>query len=142
MRPISMAAALLILVTAAPGWAQQPTTQTAAREKGPIRGFVYSGRLADGDGPVRWADYPVVSHVFSGSPAAAAGLRVGDAILRANGRDGTETEGYRGGGVGSTYTLVVQRGFQEVEISFVLIEPTWLASEWAPPAGSHTTRRP
>lgn len=103
--------------------------------RGAILGFVYSGRPDDGR-EMRWADYPVVSHVFSGSPAQAAGLRAGDAILRVNGRDGTEMTAYHNRHVGKTYTLVVQRGLREVEITFTLVEPTWPASEWTPPAGS------
>jgi S1-C subfamily serine protease len=137
---ICVATALVLLAAADPGHAQQAASRgVAGVEKGPPRGFVYEGRPTDGD-PPRWADFPVVRHVFSGSPALAAGLRVGDVILRVNGREGTETGGYRGGAVGSTYSLVVQRGFERVEISFVLVEPTWPRSEWSPPPGSYTTR--
>lgn len=103
--------------------------------RGARLGFVYSGRPADEH--MRWADYPVVRHVFSGSPAQAAGLRVGDAIVRVNGRDGTEMTAYHGSRVGQTYTFVVQRGMEEVEITFTLVEPTWPASEWTPPAGTY-----
>jgi S1-C subfamily serine protease len=125
-------AALLLALGSSPLLAQRA-------ELGPIRGFVYHGALAQDGGAARWADYPIVVHVFAGSPAEAAGVRVGDRVLRVNGRDGTAFGGYRGGGPGATYTLVVQRGFREVEISFVLVEPTWLASEWTPPGGSFRT---
>ena len=134
MRLIALVAAVLIVVTA-PAYSQQDR----GGEKGSIRGFVYQGRLAAGDGPLRWADYPVVSHVYSGSPAQAAGLQVGDVILRVNGRDGTDTRAYRAGQPGSTYSLVVQRGFRELQISYVLVEPTWLRSEWTPHPGAHQT---
>lgn len=133
---LALATALLLIGTAVPAHAQG----TAPGEKGPMRGFVYGGRPTQDDGPVRWADYPVVRHVFSGSPALAAGLQVGDVILQVNGRDGTEVASYRTGGAGSTYALVVQRGFERVEISFVLVEPTWLKSEWTPPPGSYPSR--
>ncbi|HEX6036507.1 PDZ domain-containing protein [Longimicrobium sp.] len=105
--------------------------------RGAIFGFVYSGRPVDGTG-MRWEDYPVVRHVFSGSPAEAAGLRVGDAILRVNGREGTEMTAYHDRRVGKAYTLVVQRGMREVEVSFTLVEPTWPASEWTPPAETYS----
>jgi len=117
--------------------ALSPASVTPPRgETGPARGFVYTGRLADGGGPLRWADYPIVSHVFSGSPAEAAGLRVGDSIMTVNGRDATETEAFFDAKVGGTWTLTVQRGLQVLEISYILVEPTWLLSEWTPPADS------
>lgn len=144
--------ATMILALLFAAWAQTAAAQTTAPEpdvaragstpapdpggrRGGILGFVYTGRPVAGN-EMRWEDYPVVSHVFSGSPAQAAGLRAGDAILRVNGRDGTEMTAYHNRHVGKAYTLVVQRGMQEVEITFTLVEPTWPASEWTPPAGS------
>lgn len=127
--------------SAAPAPDLARSTSTPAPDPGGPRGsrfgFVYGGRPADGS-EMRWADYPTVRHVFSNSPAQAAGLRVGDAILRVNGRDGTEMTAYHGSRVGQTYTFVVQRGLQEVEITFTLVEPTWPLSEWTPPAGTYS----
>lgn len=130
----SMPASLPAVEMASP--AGPPAPDPGGR-RGGILGFVYSGAPAS-DGSMRWADYPVVRHVFSGSPAQAAGLREGDAILRVNGREGTEPTAYHHPRVGQPYTLVVQRGLQELEISFTLVEPTWPASEWTPPAGSYS----
>jgi S1-C subfamily serine protease len=118
-------------------FAAATSAEPSPGRKGGLLGFVYSGSLANGDDALRWADYPVVRHVFSGSPAEGAGLRVGDAILQVNGRDGTETTAYHGSRVGQSWTLVVQRGLEQREIRFVLVEPTWLASEWTPPPGSY-----
>ncbi|HEX6036505.1 PDZ domain-containing protein [Longimicrobium sp.] len=146
----------MILVLLLAAWAPAARAQTAAPTtdvarsisptptpdpggpRGSRLGFVYSGRPADGSGPPRWADYPVVRHVFSGSPAHAAGLRVGDAILRVNGRDGAEAAAYHNPRVGQTYRFVVQRGMREVEITYTIVEPTWPASEWTPPADSYS----
>lgn len=100
-------------------------------------GFAYSSNLApDNGGEMRWADYPVVRHVYSGAPAAQAGVRVGDQILRINGRDGTETAAYHNLRVGDRCTLVVQRGTREMEISFILTARTWSLDEFTPPGRS------
>jgi S1-C subfamily serine protease len=97
-------------------------------------GFAYSSNLIDdASGALKWADYPVVRHVYGGSPAAQAGLRVGDQILRINGRDGTEPKAYHNPRIGERCTLVVQRGTQEVEISYVLTARTWPADEFTAP---------
>ncbi|MBD0321443.1 MAG: PDZ domain-containing protein, partial [Gemmatimonadetes bacterium] len=68
-------------------------------------GFAYSSNLIDdAAGAMKWADYPLVRHVYSGSPAARAGLQVGDQILRINGRDGTEPTAYHNPQVGERCT--------------------------------------
>ena len=87
--------------------------------------------------PPRWADYPVVLHVYQGSPAEVAGLREGDVILKVNGHDGTETAAYLEHAPGTRYTLLVQRGRQQKEISFVLVEPHWADSTWTPDPSPH-----
>ncbi len=111
--------------------------QSGARAEAPGRaslGFAYSSNLIDdASGALKWADYPVVRHVYSGSAAAQAGLRVGDQILRINGRDGTEPKAYHNPRIGERCTLVLQRGTQEVEISYVLTARTWPADEFSAP---------
>jgi S1-C subfamily serine protease len=95
-------------------------------------GFSYSGIPDFSIRPLRWADYPVVRHVYQSSPARAAGLEVGDAILKVNGRDGCEPEAYHHHTPGERLALVVQRGREQKEISFVLVEPNWPDSTWVP----------
>lgn len=96
-------------------------------------GFAYSSNLIDdASGALKWADYPLVRHVYSGSPAARAGLQVGDQILRINGRDGTEPAAYHNPRIGGHCTLLVQRGTRQVEISYVLTARTWPADEFTP----------
>jgi S1-C subfamily serine protease len=111
--------------------------QSGARAESPGRaslGFAYSSNLIDdAAGAMKWADYPVVRHVYGGSAAAQAGLRVGDQILRINGRDGTEPKAYHNPRIGERCTLLVQRGTQEVEISYVLTARTWPADEFTAP---------
>ncbi len=123
--------------------AVQPSTavgQTEIHSTGGARGaigplgFVYSGRADLSHSPPRWADYPVVRHVYETSPAQMAGLLVGDVILKVNGRDGCEFEPYRAHAPGTPFTLVVQRGREQKEISFVLVEPNWPDSAWVPGA--------
>lgn len=99
-------------------------------------GFSYSGLPDFSQSPPRWADYPVVRHVYETSPAQAAGLEVGDVVLKVNGRDGCETEAYLRYPIGSRVTLLVQRGREQKEISFVLTEPNWPDKDWVPTLGS------
>ncbi len=108
--------------------------ETAARGS---LGFAYSSNLVrDESGAMKWVDYPVVRHVYSGSPAARAGLQTGDQIVRINGRDGTEPAAYHNPRVGDACTLVVQRGSSEVEITYVVTARTWPADEYTPPGQS------
>lgn len=122
------------LAAVAPAHAQVESRQL--RGNGPIGplGFRYGGTPDLSVRPPRWADYPVVMHVFQNSPALAAGLREGDVILKVNGRDGCEATAYHAHAPGTPYTLVVQRGREQKVISFVLVEPAWPDSAWAPPA--------
>lgn len=127
--------AVALMATTAPAQAPSPTSAPASGAGS--RGFVYSSSLApDEDGHPRWADYPVVRHVYTGSPALAAGLREGDVILSVNGRDGTEAEAYHNPRVGDRWTLRVQRGTRELEISFTITERTWSTDEYVPPGAS------
>ena len=85
---------------------------------------------------------PVCDEGETASGPESVGLRVGDQILRINGRDGTEPKAYHNPRIGERCTLVVQRGTQEVEISYVLTARTWPADEFTAP-GQRTggTRR-
>jgi S1-C subfamily serine protease len=124
----------IALALALPGAACAQSGSSAEAPGRASLGFAYSSNLIDdAAGAMKWADYPVVRHVYGGSPAARAGLRVGDQILRINGRDGTEPKAYHNPRIGERCTLVVQRGTQEVEISYVLTARTWPADEFTAP---------
>ena len=61
------------------------------------------------------ADYPLVTGIIPASPAAAAGMRAGDEILRINGRDARGLRSEDGGALiqgpeGSSVTLSLRRG--------------------------------
>ena len=124
----------IALALCAPGATAAQSGASAGTTVRASLGFAYSSNLVDdAAGATRWADYPLVRHVYSGSPAARAGLQVGDQILRINGRDGTEPSAYHNPRVGERCTLVVQRGTRQVEISYVLTARTWATDEYTPP---------
>lgn len=132
---------MAVVTIAATTRAQAPSATSAPAPKAGSRGFAYSSSLApDEGGHQRWADYPVVRHVYTGSPALAAGLREGDVILSVNGRDGTEAEAYHNPRVGDRWTLRVQRGTREFEVSFIITERTWRTDEYVPPGVSGPPR--
>lgn len=124
----------IALAVSAPSAAAAQSGGNAGTTTRASLGFAYSSNLLDdAAGAMKWADYPLVRHVYSGSPAARAGLQVGDQILRINGRDGTEPTAYHNPRIGEQCTLLVQRGTRQVEISYVLSARTWPMNEFTPP---------
>jgi len=80
---------------------------------------------------------PRIVKVIDDSPAAAAGLRVGDRLLRVNGTpyrtDNEEAvrEVYRASRPGTTITYVVSRDGSESEVVVTLGSiPNYLAAQW------------
>ena len=70
------------------------------------------------------ADYPVVDSVFPDSPAAKAGMKVGDAIVKIDGQDvhgqnPDQTSNLIRGKAGTTVAITVQRGEQQIELKVV-----------------------
>jgi C-terminal processing protease CtpA/Prc len=112
--------------------AQSEMRSSRAGQRSSTLGFAYSGAPDFSTVPARWADYPVVRHVYETSPAQYAGLAVGDVILKVNGRDGCETTAYHHFKAGDRLTLLIQRGREQKEISFELTEPNWPDRDWAP----------
>jgi C-terminal processing protease CtpA/Prc len=63
---------------------------------------------------------PTVSLVEPGSPAALAGLRVGDAIVELNGVDTRGTPLFASREPGTRYLLRIRRGNEEREVALVV----------------------
>lgn len=131
----ALAAAFLV---ASPAAAQTRAPQDAAAPAGHA-GIAWAGTPSIRGSEVRWADYPMIRHVYTGSPAERAGLRVGDLILRINDVDGTDPAAYAARSAGDEWRMVVQRGAREIEVVVVLAELTWPTDEYTPP-GSRATR--
>ena len=78
------------------------------------------------------ADYPVIDTVFPDSPAAKAGIKPGDVIVRIDGQDVhgqtiDQTSNLIRGRVGTTVRITVDRGGQEMELP-VVREPITIPS--------------
>lgn len=117
---------LLLSVAAITAAARPAAAQIEVSTPGPSATpieFTYGwdGRFATGpDGALRVTAYPTVKAVAPESPAARAGLRVGDEIISVNGRDGRSPplfEGVRRGGV--RVVLRVRRAEEERDVVFV-----------------------
>jgi carboxyl-terminal processing protease len=78
------------------------------------------------------ADYPVVDSVFPGSPAAKAGMKAGDMIVKIDGVDVRgmnvdQTSNLIRGQAGTSVRLSIDRGGQQLEVK-VLREPITIPS--------------
>lgn len=68
-------------------------------------------------------DYPLVTEVGAGSPAARAGLRVGDRLVSVNGRDQLRDDTPpRRPAPGDSLRLVVRRGQEELPLLMIVGE--------------------
>jgi S1-C subfamily serine protease len=102
--------------------AAQQASSAATQRRGTVElfGYGWEGGIAVGpDGKPRLASYPRVRRVIAGSPAEAAGLRVGDQVVNVDGRDGKEPPLFEHARVGTRVVLRIRRGDEEREISFV-----------------------
>jgi S1-C subfamily serine protease len=73
-------------------------------------GFSYGARPRPlPDGTPRWADFPVVTTVDPGSPAARVGIATGDVLLSVNGVDAHDPHALFLG-VGTVATFRIRRG--------------------------------
>jgi carboxyl-terminal processing protease len=78
------------------------------------------------------ADYPVVNTVFPGSPAAKAGIKPGDLIIKIAGQDvhgqnPDQTSNLIRGQAGTSVALTIERGGQQIDLK-VLREPITIPS--------------
>lgn len=112
----------LLTLAAAPSLRAQ-TTLSGGRSNAPRIGFGYSGSPQIGaNGEIRFADYPVVTKVDSGSAPQAAGIAIGDVILEVNGHDAREGHLFRDRNPGTRYLMRVRRGTEVREIGFAIPE--------------------
>jgi C-terminal processing protease CtpA/Prc len=114
--------AIVLTVAAAPAVRAQ---QILLGGGNPVRiGFNYHGLAQRGaDGTVRFADFPVVTAVDSGSAPQAAGLAPGDEIIEVNGHDGREAALFRVRAPGTKYSIRVRRGTDTRQIDWVVEIP-------------------
>ncbi|MFL5384174.1 MAG: PDZ domain-containing protein [Longimicrobiaceae bacterium] len=136
---------------AAPCAASAQQTITVAPST-PPRGWLGLGWRLDpnfviraGQPRARPAGFPTVSRVDPGSPAAAARLRVGDAIVAVNGVDSREGPLFPRIEAGVRYVLRIRRGDEERELALTVAPPA--ASAAAAPgtgarAAAHLTATP
>jgi predicted metalloprotease with PDZ domain len=126
-RSILPGAFALLLLPAA--LAAQADTPTATRPPG-CRGTNTSTSVmmligVNGQ-QVQNPDYPVIENVTPGSPAAMAGMRVGDIVVAQNGYDLVSNPPPRPALAGDTVQFVVWRGDQKLTIPIVM-------GRWDPP---------
>jgi S1-C subfamily serine protease len=75
------------------------------------------------DGRLVMQNLPVVRSVTAESAAARAGLRAGDVIVSANGRDGRTPRLFDGIAPGTPVVLRIRRGNAEREVAFRKPQP-------------------
>jgi S1-C subfamily serine protease len=90
---------------------------SGARARG-YTGFDLTRSASLGNAGTVTPKFPVIATVERGSPAATAGLLVGDTIIEVNGKDSRQP-GANFYQVGVTYVLRIQRGGSEREITIV-----------------------
>jgi S1-C subfamily serine protease len=120
---------LLAAVLAAPS-ALSAQERITIRSDAPPRGWIgVSWRLdpsyviRSGQPRTRAAGFPTVSRLEPGSPAALAGLRVGDAIVSLNGVDSRDGPLFTRVDPGTRYLLRIRRGDEEREVTLVVARP-------------------
>ncbi|HEY0021536.1 MAG TPA: PDZ domain-containing protein [Longimicrobium sp.] len=119
---------LLALAAAFAVQAGPLSAQDAVRATGPGAGLGFSwgwdGGLTRGpNGRTVMQNPPVVRTVAAHSAAARAGLRVGDIIVSANGRDGRTPRLFEGIRPGTRLVLRIRRVNAEREVTFRMPAP-------------------
>jgi C-terminal processing protease CtpA/Prc len=112
--------ALAAFILAGAGAVSAQQTSAPGRRTVELFGYGWDGGFTVGpDGKARLATYPRVQRVIAGSPAEAAGLRVGDELVVVDGRDGKQPPLFDHARAGTRVLLRIRRGDEEREISFV-----------------------
>ena len=127
LRTSALALCVALAFAAGAASAQDATVLTTGPKRavgaGSGLGFTYGwkgeelGRNAEGKPDMR--NPPTIREVFPESPAARAGLQVGDVIVSVNGRDGRNPPLFNGLRPGAEVTLRVRRDDEEREITLV-----------------------
>lgn len=109
-----------------------PTSGTVARDTALVKsatrprgytGFSISVGATAGQGGVVHVGYPTITDLRPGSPAAKAGLLLGDIILEANGTDlSLDSHALFPAQMGVKYVLRIKRGVEEKELTLIPIE--------------------
>lgn len=73
------------------------------------------------DGAMRFADFPSIESITPNSPAALAGLRAGDIVLKENDRDAREGKLFAADTSGIEFRIRVKRGEEILEFTVVSI---------------------
>ena len=91
----------------------------AGTNKG-FTGISYGATVTTGpDGSPRWATYPVIRLVVADSPAAKAGLVVGDSIISVNGADARVNKILEAKEGGEKFSIRVRRGSEYLDFAIV-----------------------
>lgn len=86
-------------------------------------GFAWGMSTRPGDGGTIIFGHPYVTMVVPETNAARAGLVAGDTILTVNGRDTRQPPLFPVRRAGTEYLLLVRRGGEERELTYVFPEP-------------------
>lgn len=110
--PVRLALATVLLTLLCNAWSP------AVAQDAPDPGFGYSG-LAWSFPPLSVGDaYPEVVFVRPCSPAALAGIMVGDTLVAVDGRDAKDVPVFGGSRPGTDHRVVLRRGDDMLEVTF------------------------
>ena len=111
--------ALLLLLAAVPAAAQREVIRTPVAGEG-CQGFALRSTL----GPMGPVEYPVITGVRAGYPAALAGLQVGDTVVSRDGHDAVAEHDAVSGppAPGDSVVFVVRRAGQSVRVRVIVGE--------------------
>ena len=115
----------LLALSASPALSQNAVEHVGGGSSHSALGFSYGGGrvVVDARGNPQPLDHPTIRSVTPSSPAALAGLAVGDTIVSVNGRDSRERPLFPDRRHGARYILRIRRADEEREVGFRLESP-------------------